>query len=344
MKISVITTIYKAEADLPRLLESMMAQQSPELEFFLIDNGSPDRCGEICKEYACRDNRFVICTLKDNIGYIRARNYGIENCTGDYIGFCDSDDYLEEGAYDRVVDIIHSTDCDLYITSYCTQRGNQKAICNMPFEPGLYEPGRIAFEILPSAFGPTSRRGMLGGFMWKQVFRRDIIIKNNIRFDESLKPLEDQIFNIDAISKCNRIYVDNNVIYNYVVSTTSITGQISSSVDYDSSWKRIEALYREKCLRTNDRGCIVASANAAMNAIYSLILQIVNTCNASPLYCARIFRNIVDVEVLMEIVKSANIYLSLQMCFVRTCLRLRLFVILFGVINGIHKLQGKNNK
>ena len=57
MKVSIITTIYKAEKDLPRLLDSMMALKSPELEFFLIDNGSPDRCGEICAEYASRDSR-----------------------------------------------------------------------------------------------------------------------------------------------------------------------------------------------------------------------------------------------------------------------------------------------
>ena len=60
MKISIITTIYKAERDLPRLLESMMAQESSELEFFLIDNGSPDKCGEICEEYKRKDKRFVL--------------------------------------------------------------------------------------------------------------------------------------------------------------------------------------------------------------------------------------------------------------------------------------------
>ena len=97
MKISIITTVYKAEQDLPRLLDSMMAQKSPGLEFFLIDNGSPDRCGEICREYAKKDPRFTVYTLKENIGYIRARNLGIKVCDGDYVGFCDSDDYLEPG-------------------------------------------------------------------------------------------------------------------------------------------------------------------------------------------------------------------------------------------------------
>ena len=94
MKISIITTVYKAEQDLPRLLDSMMAQKAPELEFFLIDNGSPDRCGEICREYAEKDPRFTVYTLEENIGYIRARNLGLEVCDGDYVGFCDSDDFL----------------------------------------------------------------------------------------------------------------------------------------------------------------------------------------------------------------------------------------------------------
>ena len=70
MKISIITTIYKAEKELPRLLDSMMAQKSSELEFFLIDNGSPDKCGEICRDYAKRHGRFKTFTIKDNIGHI----------------------------------------------------------------------------------------------------------------------------------------------------------------------------------------------------------------------------------------------------------------------------------
>ena len=83
MRISIVTTIYKAEKDLPRLLDSMMALRNPDLEFYLIDNGSPDRCGEICAEYARKDSRFFVLTLKENIGYIRARMLGLKECHGD---------------------------------------------------------------------------------------------------------------------------------------------------------------------------------------------------------------------------------------------------------------------
>lgn len=341
MKLSIITTIYKAERDLPRLLDSMMAQKSLELEFFLIDNGSPDRCGEICAEYARKDSRFVVCSLTDNIGYIGARNLGIERCTGDYIGFCDSDDYLVPGAYDRVVEIIHSTGCDLYITSYNTQSGAQIQICDMPFPVGVYDVNRIKTEIFPSAFGRLKNREMLSGFMWKQVFRREIIVANKVRFDEQLKPFEDQVFNIDVIPNCDLIYIDNNIIYNYVVSTTSITGQICTSIDYIASWKRIELLYLEKCKRAHEKECIVASANTALVMVYSLVLQIATTSNMSPFYCTRIFREIVNMEVLKNIVNTSDSYISLPMSFVRNALRLRLFGLLFLVIAGWVKLRTK---
>lgn len=341
MKLSIITTIYKAERDLPRLLDSMMAQKSLELEFFLIDNGSPDRCGEICAEYARKDSRFVVCALAENIGYIGARNLGIESCTGDYIGFCDSDDYLTPGAYDRAIDIIRSTGCDLYITSYNTQNKNQSRICDMPFQVGAYGANRIKTDILPSAFGWLKNRGVLSGFMWKQVFRREIIVANNIRFDERLKPFEDQVFNIDVIPNCDLIYIDNNVIYNYVVSTTSITGQICTSIDYMASWKRIELLYLEKCKRAHEKECIVASANTALVMVYSLVLQIATTSNKSPFYCARIFREIVNMEVLKNIVNTSDSHLSLPMSFVRNALRFGLFGLLFWVIAGWGKLRTK---
>ena len=83
MKVCIITTVYNAAEDLPRLLNSMMAQKSSELEFFLIDNGSTDNSRSICEEYAKLDNRFKIFIIKENVGYICARNIGIKEVTAD---------------------------------------------------------------------------------------------------------------------------------------------------------------------------------------------------------------------------------------------------------------------
>ena len=272
MQLSIITTVYNAETDLPRLLDSMMAQQSRELEFFLIDNGSRDKSADICAEYAKKDCRFTVYRIKENVGYIQARNIGIQRCKGEYIGFCDSDDYLEPAAYDRAVAKLHLTNCDLYITTYRTHYAAASADAVLPYEKGLYEGKQISETILPTAFGPIRKKAMLHGFMWKQIIRRNIIIENGFSFNENLKPYEDQIFNIDVIGKCKSIYIDDNIIYNYISNTGSITAQLSQHHDYMAEWNRIATLYAEKKRRAVLPLYVCANANAAFFSIYSIIL------------------------------------------------------------------------
>lgn len=274
MKLSIITTVYKAENDLPRLLESMMAQRSPELEFFLIDNGSPDRCGEICREYAAKDPRFTVYTLEENIGYIRARNLGIEVCDGDYIGFCDSDDYLEPGGYDRALEKIKETDCDFYAAAYHTV-GTEKRLDLLPFEPGLYEDQAVRDALLPQLFGYLENRPMLHGFMWKHILRRSIVTANAIRFYEPLKPYEDQLFNIDVMKHSRRVYIDDSVIYNYIVNEQSITAKMTANFDAEAEWQRIRSLYEQKLRRSENALQHTALSNSAVWYTYTIALNMV---------------------------------------------------------------------
>ncbi len=329
MRISIITTIYKAELDLPRLLESMIAQKSPNLEFFLIDNGSPDRCGEICAEYAKRDSRIVVYTIKDNVGYIKARNIGIEQCSGDFVGFCDSDDYLEPAGYDRAISKIAEFDSDLYITSWRTHYSQKEVVFAPPFETGLYEGVQVERDILPNAFGPTRKGGILHGFAWKQICRKNILLDYGIRFNTSLKPYEDQLFNVDLIRRCRRVYVDNNVIYNYIASTSSITGQLQQSKNYDQVWNLIIDLYREKIKRAAINDYVIAAANASFNLVVSLIWQMSKDRSVTARQNVRIFRGFVDEAILDGIICQTDRTNSFLLNIMRLCLKYRLYRVIF---------------
>lgn len=271
MKVCIITTIFKAECDLPRLLDSMMAVKSPEVEFFLIDNGSPDRCGEICKEYAAKDSRFVVYSIKDNIGYIGARNQGLSVVDGDYVGFCDSDDFINPEGYDKAIQILKQYDCDLYIASWRTIQGEKIWMNRPPYEIGLYCGNQVKDVILPNAFGPINGRGKLHGFAWKQIYRREIATK--FRFKEELKPYEDLIFNIDGIRECRSVFVGDTPIYNYIVNVDSITAKLTSNFDAEAEWKRINLLFEEKKNRGNEPIFIEASSNDYIANFYSMALN-----------------------------------------------------------------------
>lgn len=338
MKVSIITTIYKAEKDLPRLLDSMMALQSPELEFFLIDNGSPDRCGEICAEYAKRDSRFVVRTIKDNIGYIGARMFGIRECDGDYVGFSDSDDYLEPGGYDRAVEVIKQYDCDLYITAYHVHAGEEVGTHLPPYAPGVYVGERIINVIRPQAFGFIKGRDRLHGFMWKQVYRRSILINNDITLLEDVKPWEDQLFNIDMIDHCECIYVDNQVIYNYFANTESITANVFKNFDAQDFWNKTRRLYTEREKRTVSRIESMANANASLYNLDTLTVSLCKNESMESSSIADVLRCLLSKDAVAHDIlsKSSNRGLSKRLRFVRICLALKWYNLL--VLIARHKL------
>ena len=92
-EVSIIVPIYNVEKYLPRCIESILAQTFTDFELILVDDGSPDRCGEICDYYKKKDKRVKV-IHKENGGLSSARNAGINIAIGDYIGFVDSDDYI----------------------------------------------------------------------------------------------------------------------------------------------------------------------------------------------------------------------------------------------------------
>lgn len=101
--ISVIVPIYQVEAYLEECLDSILTQTYRQLEIILIDDGSPDRCGEICDRYASQDSRIQV-IHQTNQGLSAARNAGMDMATGEYISFIDSDDYIAPHFYEKLLE------------------------------------------------------------------------------------------------------------------------------------------------------------------------------------------------------------------------------------------------
>ena len=94
-KISIIVPVYKVEKFLPKCIDSILSQTFTDFELILVDDGSPDNCGKICDEYAHKDDRVVV-VHKLNEGVSIARNKGLDVAKGEYILFCDSDDFVSK--------------------------------------------------------------------------------------------------------------------------------------------------------------------------------------------------------------------------------------------------------
>lgn len=120
-KISIIVPVYKVEKYLHRCIDSILAQTHTNLELILVDDGSPDRCGEICEAYARRDNRIKV-IHKENGGLSDARNAGLDwmyaNSDAEYISFVDSDDYIHPQMYEKMLQVTERENSDIVACTY----------------------------------------------------------------------------------------------------------------------------------------------------------------------------------------------------------------------------------
>ena len=123
-KISIIVPVYKVESYLSRCIDSILAQTYQNFELILIDDGSPDCCGEICDNYAKKDDRIII-IHKPNGGLSSARNVGLDLATGDYIGFVDSDDYISINMYSDMIKLLEVNGLDIIICTTFMVKGDK---------------------------------------------------------------------------------------------------------------------------------------------------------------------------------------------------------------------------
>lgn len=168
--VSVIVPIYNVEAYLERCVESILQQTYEHIEIILVDDGSPDRCGSMCEEYAKKDSRIKV-LHKENGGLSDARNAGLEMAKGKYVLFVDSDDVIKENLLETCVRTIEISSSDMVIFDFTRVEEHTETLATMEIEKsGIYtlksEP-RLLFGA-PAA--------------WNKLFRRDLFIKTGIRF------------------------------------------------------------------------------------------------------------------------------------------------------------------
>ena len=113
MLLSVIIPVYGVETTLDRCVESVLGQRMSDMEVILVDDGSPDRCPQMCDEWAQRDSRIKV-IHKENGGLSDARNAGLDIATGDFLTFVDSDDWIDDGLYSQLLQQMGDNDLQEY--------------------------------------------------------------------------------------------------------------------------------------------------------------------------------------------------------------------------------------
>lgn len=209
-KISVIVPVYKAEAYLHRCVDSILAQTFQDFEVLLIDDGSPDRSGEICDEYARKDKRVRV-FHKANGGVSSARNVGLDHARGEWISFVDSDDWVEPDYVEIISQNMSNTDIMFFAFKWHYEDG---CIITMTYGD-VYARGMVEVEKYISFLKKNCTELNFFGYTWNKVFRSDIIKNVHIRFVEGLDVSEDEVFTLLFCLKANSIKVISDVLYHY---------------------------------------------------------------------------------------------------------------------------------
>ncbi len=209
--ISVIVPVYNSEKMLSSCIESILTQSYPEFELILVDDGSTDKSSEICKKHAVADARIRYVRQK-NAGASAARNKGIELATGEFITFVDSDDTVESDFLRTAISKIEGHDYYLSGVKMLTYNENGSKIQEDIF--AIKQPMVVDEKYLLAKADVTFPQICFCG-PWAKLFKRQIIVEHNIRFDLGLINGEDTYFNLDYIRHINSGYFDTCVFYNY---------------------------------------------------------------------------------------------------------------------------------
>lgn len=225
-KISVIVPVYKAEKYLHRCVDSILAQTFTDFEVLLIDDGSPDKSGKICDEYAKIDNRIKV-IKKVNGGANSARREGFVNSIGEYLVFLDSDDTLTY----RALEVLY----ELIIQGYDVVKGSIERRNNIGkaigVEKNRFSKGIIEGEedIIRMIFSEDVAPYLCGSIYRRDLFSIDVFNKS---IEAHISYGEDWITNLLIAKNIEKIICVEDVVYNYYVNTESFTCSQVVSLDY----------------------------------------------------------------------------------------------------------------
>lgn len=207
-KVSVIVPVYKAEQYLHNCIDSILNQTYTDFELILVDDGSPDKSGEICDKYAENDGRIRV-IHKKNGGVSSARNEGMHAAKGEYICFVDSDDSLNIYFLQKCLELAKSYGDELIICGY-------NKIENNKIQKNIFSDEK--YDILQrDQVIMTLVEKVLICAPWGKLYRSDIIKDNEIKFPEDMSLGEDMVFNFHYCNYISKIVIINSPLYNYIV-------------------------------------------------------------------------------------------------------------------------------
>ena len=319
MFFSVIVPVYKVEKYLSNCIESVLNQTFSDFELILVDDGSPDKCGEICDNYKEKDSRIKV-VHKTNGGLASARRAGIKEARGEYVFNLDSDDLIENDTLECAYNIIKDTGCEIVSFSYrWVKNGETVSITNDGLDEGLYNEENIEKYIYPKLL-MDKNMNHISYYLSGKATKRELITPHQLAVNEKISLGEDLCCVIPCYLHAKSVYISKKNAYLYTVREDSLskgfnTKQINLIEDVinEISANNIEKVsdFNEQLCRYSCFMCFAILALAAegnyFNSIKAIKEKILNSLHAEKIQCAK-FENI-------SIKSKISIFLMKKKCY-----------------------------
>lgn len=219
-KLSIIVPVYNAEKYLSECLRSLMQQSIEDIEIILVDDLSTDRSRDIIKEFTEKDDRIKAIYNTTNRGVSKTRNCGLENAKGEFIGFVDSDDYVDHKMYEKMYSIAIRSSAEIVTCGYQSVDDNKKITKTVA--PPLQSNKIITHQDMKSVIHKAHINKFLW-FTWRNIYKRELLLDNNIVYDEEIDYGEDNIFNLNAFYNAKNIVAIDEPLYYYRINPTGLS-------------------------------------------------------------------------------------------------------------------------
>ena len=235
--VSVIVPVYNVENYLEKCLDSLLNQTLKNIEIICINDGSKDNSGDILKKYASIDNRIIVKT-QENAGLSAARNAGMEVAKGEYIGFVDSDDWVDLDYFEKLYNTAKQNNCDIAVAGVIRLNKFKRKYYLKYEETTITDNKDKKFELcdIPEQ-----------GCVWNKIYRTKFLQSLGLKFEEGIY-YEDAIFSPQAVYYSKNLVTVPDVYYYYWRNSNSIVAKSSKKkeIDYNYAMQKAAAFIKEK--------------------------------------------------------------------------------------------------
>lgn len=239
--VSIIIPVYNVSEYLERCLESVCTQTYRDLEIILVDDGSNDGSSYICDVYKARDSRITV-IHKENGGLVSARKAGLMVARGDYVGFVDSDDWIESEMYEHLLSWAVKYQTDIVLAGCIEEVGGQATCRTNRIKSGVYDKEKLREEVYPYMLCMQDFFSIgIQPYIWNKLIRRDLAYTHMLTVDDRIRVGEDVAAVMPMLAMADRVAITDYCDYHYCIHETSMMWQKACA---EKEWRELCILHQ----------------------------------------------------------------------------------------------------